>query len=69
MRGSIIETDDICAITGYERPADAARCLRGQGVRVFDGRRWPWTTLELINAAGGVRPGAHNDDTLDPSGV
>ncbi len=69
MRGSIVETDDLCEITGYTRPADAARCLRDQGIRVFDSRRGPWTTLEIINAAAGIRPGAHNDAPLDPSGM
>ncbi len=52
-------------ITGYQRPADIARCLREQGVRVFHGRRGPWTTLDLINQAGGLGDPAAND-TLDP---
>lgn len=32
-RGSIVETEDLCAITGYERPANASRRLRNQGIR------------------------------------
>ncbi|WP_282235837.1 DUF4224 domain-containing protein [Salinicola endophyticus] len=55
-------------ITGYQRPADIARCLREQGVRVFHGRRGPWTTLDLINQAGGLGDPAAND-TLDPRQV
>ena len=62
MRGSIIETADLLAITGYQKPGDAARCLRTQGIRVFDGKLGPWTTLEIINAAGGVKHSASNDD-------
>lgn len=50
----ILDCDDIRAITGYQRPADAARCLRSQGVVVFDSRRGPWTTIDLINQAGGL---------------
>lgn len=53
MRGTIVESEDLCAITGYERPGDAARCLRQQGIKVFEGRDGrPWTTLDLINLAG-----------------
>ncbi|MGO3058786.1 MAG: hypothetical protein ACTID3_17860 [Halomonas sp.] len=51
---SVLDCDDIKAITGYQRPADAARCLREQGVVVFNGRRGPWTTIDLINKAGGI---------------
>lgn len=68
MRGSIVETEDLCAITGYERPADAARCLRSQGIQVFDGRRGPWTTVGLIEAAGGVKA-ANSADPLKPEDV
>lgn len=69
MRGSLVETADLCAITGYERPGDARRCLQDQGIRVFDGRRGPWTTLELINAAGGFVGAAVQDDKYDPRDV
>lgn len=65
MRGSIVETEDLCEITGYARPADAAKCLRSQGIRVFDGRRGPWTTVGLIESAGGVRA-ANAADQLKP---
>ena len=34
----VIDCDELKAITGYQRPADAARCLREQGVTVFNGR-------------------------------
>jgi hypothetical protein len=61
MRGSIVETADLCEITGYERPADAAKCLRSQGIRVFDGRRGPWTTVGLIESAGGIKASSSND--------
>jgi hypothetical protein len=61
MRGSIVETDDLCEITGYERPGDAARCLRDQGICIFNGRRGPWTTVGLIEAAGGVKLASSND--------
>lgn len=54
MLGSLLETSDLLALTGYQKPADAARCLRKQGIKVFEGKDGPWTTLQLVNAAGGL---------------
>ena len=62
MIGNILETKDLLAITGYTKPGDAARCLRNQGIKVFDGKLGPWTTLDLINYAGGLRIGKPEDD-------
>jgi len=64
---NVISSDELKAITGYQRPADAARCLREQGVTVFNGRRGPWTTIDLINKAGGIEttPGKE----LSPSDI
>jgi hypothetical protein len=56
--GSILTTTDLLAITGYDRPGDAARKLRAQGIHVFEGKDGIFTTLELVNAAGGVLPSA-----------
>lgn len=61
MRGAILETEDLLSITGYQKAGDAARCLREQGIRVFNSKNGPWTTLALINAAGGVLPAANSD--------
>lgn len=54
MLGSIVETRDLLTLTGYQKPGDAARCLRKQGIKFFEGKDGPWTTLALINAAGGL---------------
>ena len=64
---NVISSDELKAITGYQRPADAARCLREQGGTVFNGRRGPWTTIDLINKAGGIEttPGKE----LSPSDI
>lgn len=68
MRGTIVEAEDLSAITGYDRHADAARCLRQQGIRVFEGRGGrPWTTVALIEAAGGLSPSGQYDDKYNPS--
>lgn len=65
---AVLSCEDLKAITGYQRPADVARCLRDQGVRVFNGRTGPWTTVDLINQAGGLEPRADNED-LNPRHV
>lgn len=49
---------DLQRITGYQRRADVERSLIDQGVRLFRGRTGPWTTLDLINQAAGLKPAA-----------
>ncbi len=63
---NLLTCDDLRAITGYQRPADIERCLFDQGIKTFRGRLGPWTTLDLINQAGGLRPTADNDDSYSP---
>lgn len=55
MSSSILTTADLKAATGYERAADIERCLRTQGVRYMRGKDGPWTTVDLVNAASGLR--------------
>ncbi|MDD0969347.1 MULTISPECIES: DUF4224 domain-containing protein [Pseudomonas] len=50
----ILTFQDLQQITGYQRRSDVERSLIDQGVRLFRGRTGPWTTLDLINHAGGV---------------
>lgn len=64
---NVLDCDELKAITGYQRPADAARCLREQGVVVFNGRRGPWTTIDLINRAGGIEDAPGKE--LSPSDI
>lgn len=57
MTVNIIEIDTLRRITGYDRAADVERSLSGQGIKTFRGRHGRlWTTVELINQAGGLRP-------------
>ena len=59
--------EDLKRITGYERLADVERCLVAQGVRFFRGRRGIWTTVDLVNAAGGIeRAVAAGDEPYNP---
>ena len=55
MNSHLIDTMQLSTITGYERCADITRCLRDQGIAFFHGKNGPWTTLDLINAAGGLK--------------
>jgi hypothetical protein len=50
-----LSTADLLNATGYQRPADVERCLEKQGIRFFWGKDGPWTTMDLINAAGGLQ--------------
>lgn len=54
---SVLTFDDLKRITGYTRRADVERTLQEQGIRLFRGRTGPWTTVELINQAGGLKAG------------
>ncbi|TFH86621.1 hypothetical protein EQG41_11770 [Billgrantia azerbaijanica] len=63
---NVLCCEDLRAITGYQRPADIERCLVEQGVKVFRGRLGPWTTIDLINQAGGLTTQAQNDDSYSP---
>lgn len=63
---AVLSCDELRAITGYQRAADIERCLVDQGVKVFRGRTGPWTTLDLINQAGGLQTQADNDDSYGP---
>ena len=52
----VLEFGDLQRVTGYSRRSDVERALRSQGIRMFVGRKGPWTTLDLINQAGGLTP-------------
>ena len=53
----VLTFDDLKRITGYARRADVERTLHEQGIRLFRGRTGPWTTVELVNQAGGLKAG------------
>lgn len=59
----VLTFEDLQHITGYQRRSDVERSLVEQGVRIFRGRSGPWTTLDLINKAGGIKP--DSDDKYD----
>ncbi|SFX93033.1 MULTISPECIES: hypothetical protein [unclassified Pseudomonas] len=53
---NVLVFTDLQRITGYQRRSDVERSLINQGVRLFRGRTGPWTTLDLINQAAGMKP-------------
>lgn len=55
---NVLVFTDLQRITGYQRRSDVERSLIDQGVRLFRGRTGPWTTLDLINNAAGLKPAA-----------
>ncbi|MCB1606071.1 MAG: hypothetical protein KDI71_03705 [Xanthomonadales bacterium] len=52
--------------TGYQRLSDVERCLKDQGIRFFRGKGGIWTTIELVNAAGGLTPNAAAEEPYSP---
>ena len=62
MSNGVLTTAELSSITGYTRPADIERCLRENNIKVFDGRNGPWTTIGLINYAGGMMKAANTDE-------
>ncbi|MHC8330184.1 hypothetical protein [Pseudomonas sp. LB1P83] len=54
--GTVLIFEDLQRITGYQRRSDVERSLIEQGIRLFRGRTGPWTTLDLINQAAGMKP-------------
>ncbi|WP_339425158.1 hypothetical protein [Pseudomonas proteolytica] len=53
---NVLVFTDLQCITGYQRRSDVERSLIDQGIRLFRGRTGPWTTLDLINQAAGMKP-------------
>lgn len=61
----VLEFEDLQRVTGYTRRSDVERALRSQGIRVFHGRKGPWTTVALVNQAGGLNQGEQDQYSAD----
>lgn len=65
MANGLLSTAELEQATGYRRPRDIERCLEQAGVRYFPGKDGPWTTIDLINAAGGLRSASNDPYPID----
>lgn len=61
----VLEFEDLQRVTGYTRRSDVERALRTQGIKVFQGRKGPWTTVDLVNQAGGLNAGGDESYEAD----
>lgn len=59
---NVLTFEDLKELTGYERPADVENCLSKRGIHTFPSRKGCWTTLALVNAAGGIVSEQHQGD-------
>lgn len=59
---NVITFEDLKIVTGYERAGDVEKCLQRDGIRYFTNRKGVWTTLALVNAAGGIVNGQQQDN-------
>jgi len=57
LQPGLVSFETLRTLTGYERRSDIERSLQSQGIRFFHGRYGLWTTLTLINYAGGAGNG------------
>lgn len=70
MINGVLTTSDLLQLTGFDREGDLKRALTQAGIRWFPGRGGkPWTTLDLINKAGGLFPQAAQAQQLGPDDV
>lgn len=68
MNPAVLDFATLRAITGYQTQPAVERCLKSQGIRYFFSRQGVWTTLDLVNAAGGIKQAA-NADTYQPGDI
>lgn len=57
----ILHFEDLQRMTGLTLPSAVERKLKAWGVHFFPGRDGPCTTLELLNAAGGLRASSNDE--------
>lgn len=60
----VLEFEDLQRVTGYTRRSDVERALNSQGIKIFQGKKGPWTTIDLVNQAGGLKP--DSDEAYGP---
>jgi len=51
---NVLTFSDLQEITHCQRVGDVKRALDENGIRYFSGKQSVWTTIALVNAAGGI---------------
>lgn len=59
---NVLNFEDLQELTQYERAGDVERALQKSGIRYFPSKKGCWTTLALVNAAGGIVNIQQKDD-------
>lgn len=58
---ALLDFEALKAVTGYQRQVDVERCLSKAGIRYFYARNGVWTTIHLVDAAGGLGTASNSD--------
>lgn len=70
IHDALLTTDDLLKVTGFDREGDLKRLFDQQGIKWFPGKGGrPWTTMALINQAGGLFPTGQPVRALGPDDV
>lgn len=72
IHDALLTTEQLLQVTGFERPGDLTRAFDQVGIKWFPGKGGkPWTTMALINKAGGLYPAAADaaNSTYSPDDV
>ena len=59
---NVLTTEDLAAATNYPGPGLIEKCLQRNSIKYFNGKDGPWTTLGLVEAAGGIVRGVEPDE-------
>jgi hypothetical protein len=71
IHDALLTTEELLQVTGFERAGDLTRLFDQVGIKWFPGKGGkPWTTMALINKAGGLFPAAGEaSSTYSPDDV
>lgn len=54
MNPSLITKEQLQELSGYKLDAHIEQYLRSKDIPFFASKNGPWTTIDLVNAAGGL---------------
>ena len=59
----IVYPEMLASLSGLRQHSRIAAWCKARGIAILDGKDGPWTTLDAINSALGVRDGKKADDS------